>query len=166
MLTLERQRAYAACLGHFQLLFWVNWGLCLHLMGLMAAMVHVVPLALLHMRPLQRCLLSLGLHPQLSHQTEWHAMGAPISEGLAVSGKRDPVTPLPGGAQTGGLVPERDRLLALGWPEPVVRTVQEARAPSTRATYSYWFLSGGSGVVLCPNPASPPKIQFEFHLSQ
>lgn len=35
-------------------------GLCLHLKGLMAAIVQVVPLALLYMQPVQRCLLSLA----------------------------------------------------------------------------------------------------------
>ena len=33
-------------------------------MGLMAAMVQIVPQAHLHMRPVQRCLLSVGLCPQ------------------------------------------------------------------------------------------------------
>ena len=66
-----------------------------------------------------------------------HAMGTPTAQGPAVSGERDPVPPLPSGAQVGGLAPERDRLLALGLPVPVVRTIQEARAPSTRMAYSY-----------------------------
>ena len=69
-LTLERQQAFRTCLALFQLQALVNWGLCLRLMGLMAAMVQVVPLALLHMRPVQRCLLGLGLCPQRSHKTK------------------------------------------------------------------------------------------------
>ena len=69
-LTLERQRVFRTCLALFQLQALVNWGLCLCLMGLMAAMVQVVPLALLHMRPVQRCLLGLGLCPQRSHKTK------------------------------------------------------------------------------------------------
>lgn len=40
-------------------------------------------------------------------------------------------------AQAGGLGPERERLLALGLPEPQVVTIQHARAPSTRAAYSH-----------------------------
>ena len=60
-LTLERQQASRTCLAPFQLYALVNWGLCLRLMGLMAAMVQVVLLTLLHMRPVQRCLLGLGL---------------------------------------------------------------------------------------------------------
>ncbi|XP_061576587.1 uncharacterized protein LOC133442594 [Cololabis saira] len=67
-LTQERQQAFSACLGHFQLRSRVSWGLCLRLMGLMAAMVQVVPLALLYMRPVQRCLLGLGLCPQMSRR--------------------------------------------------------------------------------------------------
>ncbi len=67
----------------------------------------------------------------------WNAMGAPTLEGPAVSGEWDSVLPLSGGAQVGGLAPERDGLLVLGLPEPVVRTMQKARAPSTRAAYLY-----------------------------
>lgn len=59
-----RQQSFAACLSRFMLQARVEWRLCLRLLGLMAAMVQVVPLALLHMRPVQRCLLSLGLCPQ------------------------------------------------------------------------------------------------------
>lgn len=69
VLTPERQQTFMACLHHFQPHSMVNWGLCLRLMGLMAAMVQVVPLALLYMRPVQRCLLSLGLCPQRAHRT-------------------------------------------------------------------------------------------------
>ena len=43
----------------------------------------------------------------------------------------------PAGAEAGSLAPERDRLLALGLPETLVRTMQEALAPSTRAAYTY-----------------------------
>ncbi len=69
------------------------------------------------------------------------AMGAPALEGPTLPGERSPVPPLSSGAQAGGLAPERDRLLALGLPEPVVATIQQARAPSTRAAYSYrWQL--------------------------
>ena len=60
-LTLERQQAFRTCLATFQLHALVNWRLCLRLMGLMAAMVQAVPLALLHIWPVQRCLLGLGL---------------------------------------------------------------------------------------------------------
>lgn len=52
-LTPGRQATLKAC-----------WRLCLRLLGLMAATVHVVPLALLNMHPVQCCLLSLGLCPQ------------------------------------------------------------------------------------------------------
>lgn len=65
------------------------------------------------------------------------AMGTPTPEGPSLPGERGPVPPLSRGAQTGGLAPERDRLLALGLPGPVVATIQHARAPSTRAAYSY-----------------------------
>lgn len=65
-----------------------------------------------------------------------NAMGATALEGPAESVKRDPVPPLTGRAQISGLAPERDSLLALGFPEPVVR------APSTRASYPYrWGLT-------------------------
>ena len=70
VLTPERQQAFRTCLALFQLRALATWGLCLRLMGLMAAMVQVVPLALLHMRPVQRCLLGLGLCPQRSHKTK------------------------------------------------------------------------------------------------
>ena len=85
-LTLERQQAFRTCLTLFQLHALVNWGLCFHLMGLMAAMVQVVPLALLHMRPVQRCLLGLGLCLQRSHKTKSGdlseaSQGPPVVEG-------------------------------------------------------------------------------------
>ncbi|KAL7376525.1 hypothetical protein ABVT39_009880 [Epinephelus coioides] len=70
MLTLERQQAFRTCFALFLLHARVNWGLCLRLMGLMAATVQVVPLALLHMWPVQRCLLGLGPCPQRSHKTK------------------------------------------------------------------------------------------------
>ncbi len=75
VLTPERQRAFKTCLSCFQLHSQVDWGLCLHLMGLMAAMVQVVPLILLFMCPVQMCLLSLGLCPQGSHQTKLVVFG-------------------------------------------------------------------------------------------
>ena len=65
------------------------------------------------------------------------AMGSPAPEGPALPGERSLVLPLSRGAQAGGLAPERDRLLVLGLPEPVVATIEHVRAPSTRATYSY-----------------------------
>ena len=67
----------------------------------------------------------------------WVAMGAPAPEGPALPGERSPVPPLSRGAQAGGMAPERDRLLALGLPEPVAATIQHAWAPSTRADFSY-----------------------------
>lgn len=65
------------------------------------------------------------------------AMGAPAPEGPPLPGERSPVPPLSIGAQAGGLAPERERLLALGLPEPVVATMQHAQAPSKRAVYSH-----------------------------
>ena len=59
-----RQQSFAACLSPFTLRAHRDWRVCLRLMGLMAAMVQIVPLALLHMRPVQRCLLSVGLCAQ------------------------------------------------------------------------------------------------------
>ena len=95
-----------------------------------------------------------------------HAMGTPTAQGPAVSGERNPVPPLPSGAQVGGLAPERDRLLALGLSVPVVRTIQEARAPSTRMAYSYWWEVGGvhlvwdppSGSLLSHSPGHPAVL--------
>ncbi len=63
-LTPARQDALRTCLFRFQLGTTVTWRLCLRLLGLMAATVHVIPLALLNMRPVQRCLLGLGLCPR------------------------------------------------------------------------------------------------------
>ncbi len=63
-LTEERQEALQLCLSLCQLGARVCRTLCLRLLGLMAASVQVVPLALLHMHLLQRCLLCLGLCPQ------------------------------------------------------------------------------------------------------
>ena len=62
-LTAHRKEVLRACLRHFRPNTRVSWRLCLCLMGLMAATVQIVPLGLLHMRPVQRCLLSLGLSP-------------------------------------------------------------------------------------------------------
>lgn len=47
-LKVEWQRVLRASLDHFTLHSRVTWGLCLRLMGLMAATVQVVPLAFLH----------------------------------------------------------------------------------------------------------------------
>ena len=69
-LTARRREAIRACLRHFRLNTRVSWRLCLRLMGLMAATVQIVPLGLLHMRPVQRCLLSLGLSSQTPMSTK------------------------------------------------------------------------------------------------
>ena len=63
-LTEDRQDHRSDCLAHIRLGTRVTWRLCLRLLGLMAAAVQVVPLALLHMWPVQRCLFSLGLCQQ------------------------------------------------------------------------------------------------------
>ena len=74
-LTLERQQAFRTCLALFQLHAPVNWGLCFHLMGLMAAMVQVVPLAVLHMRPVQRCLLAWACALRGPTRPKWWSLG-------------------------------------------------------------------------------------------
>ena len=56
-------------------------------------------------------------------------MDASSQGGPPVSGRREIVPPLTSRAEAGNLAPERDRLLALGLPEAVVRTMQEAQAP-------------------------------------
>ncbi|XP_073319983.1 uncharacterized protein [Pagrus major] len=63
-LIAQRREAIRAYLRHFRLNTRVSWRLCLCLMGLMATTVQIVSLGLLHMQPVQRCLLSLGLRPQ------------------------------------------------------------------------------------------------------
>ena len=63
-LSPARQQSFAACLSLFSLRAQRDWWVCLRLMGLMAAMVQIVPLALLRIRPVQRWLLSVGLCPQ------------------------------------------------------------------------------------------------------
>ena len=60
-LTQDRQDSLSDCLAHFHLRARVTWRLCLRVLGLMVAAVQVVPLALLHMQPVQRFLFSLGL---------------------------------------------------------------------------------------------------------
>ena len=72
-----------------------------------------------------------------SQQFHPYWTGAPAPERPALPGEQSPFPPLSRGAQAGGLAPEKDRLLALGLPEPVVASIQHARAPSTRAAYSY-----------------------------
>lgn len=67
-LTEKRQATLRACLSLFHLGAGVPWKLCLRLLGLMAATVHIVPLALLHMRPVQRHFSRLGLCPQKDHK--------------------------------------------------------------------------------------------------
>ena len=57
-----RQQSHAACLSSFTLRAQRDWRVCLRLLGLKAAMIQT--LDLLHMRPVQRCLLSVGLCPQ------------------------------------------------------------------------------------------------------
>lgn len=54
------------------------------------------------------------------------AMGTSSSEKPPVPGRQQTILSLPDGAQTSSLAPERDRLLVLGLPEAVVRTMQEA----------------------------------------
>ena len=72
-----------------------------------------------------------------SYPTRGSAMDASSKGGPLVSGRREIVPLLPSRAKAGSLAPERDRLLALGLPDAVARTMQEARAPSTRAAYTY-----------------------------
>lgn len=72
-----------------------------------------------------------------SPSPERDTLGASGPQGPSVSGLRDSFSPLPGGPQAGRLAPERDGLLALGLDEAVVKTMQESRAPSTRALYSF-----------------------------
>lgn len=67
-LTQRRQADIKACLSLFRLGARVPWKLCLRLLGLMAATVHIVPLGLLHMRPVQRHFQRLGLCPQKDHR--------------------------------------------------------------------------------------------------
>ncbi len=57
-LTAGRQAALRVCLSKFHLGARATWRLCLRLLGLMAATVHIVPLALLNMHPVKHCLLS------------------------------------------------------------------------------------------------------------
>lgn len=52
-----RQQSFLECLHKFQLEARVSWRTCLCLLGLMATMDLVVPLAVLHMRPVYCCLL-------------------------------------------------------------------------------------------------------------
>lgn len=64
----------------------ITWRLCLCFFGLMAATVHIVPLALLNIRPTQRLLLSLGFCPQRSVQA--HVLLTQNNVQLIVSGGR------------------------------------------------------------------------------
>ena len=58
-----------------------------------------------------------------SYPTGGSAMDASSQGGPPVSGRREIVPLLPSRAKAGSLAPERDRLLALGIPEAVVRTI-------------------------------------------
>ncbi len=64
-------------------------------------------------------------------------LGAPGSAGPSVPGPRDSFSSPSPGAQALRLAPERAEFLAMGLPQSVVSTLQGARAPSTRAAYSY-----------------------------
>lgn len=64
-----RHQSLRSELSRFKLGARVTWKQCLRLLGLMASAVQVVPLALLHMRPVQRCILSQGLSPRSRSDT-------------------------------------------------------------------------------------------------
>lgn len=69
------------------------------------------------------------------------ALAAPDSEGPPVAGRGGSVPSFPGRAAADCLAPEREGLGALGLPASVIDTMQESRAPSTRAAYCYrWGL--------------------------
>lgn len=83
-LPVSMQRSFLECLLEFQLGIQISRRTCLRLLGLMAAMVQVDPLMLLHMRPVQRYLLMLGLAPQDSPQAltlHWWRNPVDISRG-------------------------------------------------------------------------------------
>ncbi|XP_049901735.1 uncharacterized protein LOC126391201 [Epinephelus moara] len=65
------------------------------------------------------------------------SMGASNSSGLAVSSTGDSGSSLSPRAQALGMAPEGPELLAMGLSPSVVSTLQEARAPSTRALYAH-----------------------------
>lgn len=69
------------------------------------------------------------------------ALAATDSEGPPVAGRGGSVPSFPGRAAADCLAPEREGLGALGLPASVIDTMQESRAPSTRAAYCYcWGL--------------------------
>ena len=65
------------------------------------------------------------------------AMGNPSEEGFTIPGRGAVVASRPLSVQSLGLATERDTFLAQGLSSAVTQTLQSARAPSTRALYSY-----------------------------
>ncbi len=63
--------------------------------------------------------------------------GASTQTRSSVTGSGNTAPPISSGTEAVGLAPERAQLLAMGLSEPVVHTLQSARAPSTRTLYSY-----------------------------
>ncbi|KAK7919192.1 hypothetical protein WMY93_010476 [Mugilogobius chulae] len=84
------------------------------------------------------------------------AVGAATSQRSLDSGSGNASPPIPSRAQTLGLAPERTQFLAMGLPQSVVNTLEGARAPSTRAAYSYrWgvfpiMVQSQRNMMLCP----------------
>ncbi|MGH0148035.1 UNVERIFIED_CONTAM: hypothetical protein FKN15_011787 [Acipenser sinensis] len=85
------------------------------------------------------------------------ALGDPTSSGSPLSGTELPLAPGSGQVPVVGLVPERDRWLALGLSDRFVSTMQNARADSTRLVYTYkwkciqaWCLARSHDPATCP----------------
>ena len=68
---------------------------------------------------------------------ERDSLGAPCAERPVAAGTRHLVSSLPTGPEAVGMAPDRAEFRALGFSEPVIQTLESARAPSTRAAYAF-----------------------------
>ena len=68
---------------------------------------------------------------------ERNSLGAPHLERPVGAGTRRLVSPLRTGPETVGKAPERAEFRALGLPDPVIQTLESARAPSTCVAYAF-----------------------------
>ena len=94
---------------------------------------------------------------------ERDSLGAPFSERPAAAGTRHPVSPLPTGSETVGMAPDRAEFRALGFSEPVIQTLESARAPSTRAAYAFCW---GKFTSWCEVHQVDPPVSTSQHILQ
>ena len=98
---------------------------------------------------------------------ERNSLGAPHPERPVVAGTRRLVSPHPTGPETVGLAPERAEFRTVGFPDPVIQTLELARAPSPRVAYAFLWGKWTPRLHITTYPAVPARApgpgEIRFH---